>query len=174
MLTWETAQEVGTSRFIVERSFDGRRFHGVGSVVALGESDRVQNYGFTDQLVPEYQLIYYRLKIVDFDGAFEYTPIQVIRINEYHPAEEKSIVIQRELQNPRVAGLIPISLSSTIDQAVNMDLLTADGKVVSSRRSYLSAGLNDLVLDASVVVTGVYLLRITTGQHSIIKRLIIK
>lgn len=70
-LTWSTASERGASHFDIERSRDGKTFEKVGEVKAKGET---ANYAFTDSKAVSGTL-YYRLKMVDFDGTTDYSKI---------------------------------------------------------------------------------------------------
>ena len=82
MLIWETANEIGTSHFEIERSFDGRLWSGVGKVAAAGYSSSYLSYQFFDKNVhakdaPPAKL-YYRLRMVDLDGGFEYSIVRLV------------------------------------------------------------------------------------------------
>lgn len=78
MLTWSTVTEVNSDYFQVEHSTDGQFFEPVGSVDSHGNSNERHDYHFVDMNV-ESGVHYYRLQIVDFNGAFEYSPtIQVV------------------------------------------------------------------------------------------------
>jgi Secretion system C-terminal sorting domain/PKD-like domain len=78
-LVWKTFNEINVSRFIVERSTSNERlFKAIGSVDAKGNS---ANYELID-LLPHTGNNYYRLKILDNDGKFSYSPIRVLNFNE--------------------------------------------------------------------------------------------
>ncbi len=70
VLQWETAEELNTSHFIVERSTDGIHFNAIQKVMVSGEG--TGNYTTADyQPLPG--LLYYRLQMVDIDGRFTYS-----------------------------------------------------------------------------------------------------
>jgi len=72
-LNWVVANEVNNDHYDAERSFDGSNFTKIGTVKA-GSS----NYTFTDY-GPAYDKInYYRVKEVDKDGKFSYSPVRMI------------------------------------------------------------------------------------------------
>ncbi|MFT6035343.1 MAG: hypothetical protein ACI9XJ_000913 [Marivirga sp.] len=77
-LNWVTAKEENFSHFEIERSVDQKNYEVTGIVVGLGESLAEANYEFTDNKAP-YGQLYYRLKSVDNDGSFEYSPIVQVR-----------------------------------------------------------------------------------------------
>src|SRR5688572_6022657 len=76
-LDWLSDNEINTSHFVIERSVDGVLFEATGSVTATGIGRN--DYSFTNTIpgiVPTY---YYRLKMVDRDGKYQYS--NIVRIN---------------------------------------------------------------------------------------------
>ena len=81
-LSWATASEINNSHFEIERSYDGRAFETVGEVAGNGNSQHQITYRFLDETIsPTENNVFYRLKQVDFDGAFEYSDIRVVRFD---------------------------------------------------------------------------------------------
>ncbi|MFT3845906.1 MAG: T9SS type A sorting domain-containing protein [Lacibacter sp.] len=74
-LFWVSAEEINTSHFIIERSTDAVTFEVAGTVKAGGSG----GYSFADNLLNSTASVYYRLKIVDYDGKIQYS--DVIRMN---------------------------------------------------------------------------------------------
>jgi hypothetical protein len=80
-LAWATASEKNSARFEVERSTDGRTFAPIGAVAAAGSSSALHRYEWLDrQLPPGAPRRYYRLKQVDTDGTFAYSPVRVVAL----------------------------------------------------------------------------------------------
>lgn len=75
-LNWKTSSELNNDYFSIERSEDGRSFYEIGTVDGNGTTTEERLYSFTDH-APIAQVEYYRLKQIDFDGAFEYSKVQV-------------------------------------------------------------------------------------------------
>lgn len=73
-LFWSTATERACDRFEVERSADGISFTMVGSLPGAGYSVEQQDYAY-DDLAPMVGMNYYRLRQVDTNDAFVYTPV---------------------------------------------------------------------------------------------------
>ncbi len=67
-LFWQTASEVNSDYYLIERSADGNYPEIIGQIPAAGSSYTVLNYSFTDKN-PLPQNNYYRLKSVDKDGS---------------------------------------------------------------------------------------------------------
>jgi len=79
--SWRTATEINTRHFNIQRSTNGKDFVTVGLVMAKGAG----SYLFTDKLPTNYSpftTYYYRLEIIDYDGAKQYSEIKQIRVNQ--------------------------------------------------------------------------------------------
>lgn len=81
MLDWKTATEINNQGFEIERSIDGQIFERIGSVNGAGTSNEANNYEFMDYS-PNAGKNFYRLKQVDFDGSFEYSPIVSVQFEQ--------------------------------------------------------------------------------------------
>ncbi len=79
-LNWSTATETNNDYFEVERSLDGKSFTKIGFVKGAGNSVNVQKYIYID-ISAENEVLYYRLKQVDYDGTFSYSNIVVVKQN---------------------------------------------------------------------------------------------
>ena len=81
-LNWQTANEVNTYYFDIQRSTDGIHFTSVGKVTAKGNSSAKNNYSFADDVSTAAKgKLYYRLTMVDKDGSFSYSRIAFITID---------------------------------------------------------------------------------------------
>ncbi|MBK8090238.1 MAG: hypothetical protein IPK31_21355 [Chitinophagaceae bacterium] len=76
-LNWSTVLEVNTSHFEVEQSNNGSSWKTISIVAAKGNSNSAQKYT-ADDIANYSTKVYYRLKMVDIDGKFEYSPIAVV------------------------------------------------------------------------------------------------
>lgn len=74
-LNWQTASESGSSHFDVQRSLDVDNWETIGQIESVGDSQSLIEYNFWDRIVPNKDLIYYRLKQVDLNGDFKYSNI---------------------------------------------------------------------------------------------------
>lgn len=80
-LAWQTASEVTSTYFEVERSTDGMRFASLGRIAAAGTSTTARTYTYTDAAVPA-STLYYRLHQIDQDGTATYSPVRLARLAE--------------------------------------------------------------------------------------------
>ncbi|MEM9548761.1 MAG: T9SS type A sorting domain-containing protein [Bacteroidota bacterium] len=78
-LRWSTEAEIGTDKFLVERSSTGMDFETITEVNSEGSATLGDMYSIED-LNPIIGDNYYRLKIVDLDGTFNYSNIRRVRV----------------------------------------------------------------------------------------------
>lgn len=76
LLGWKTADMVGVKGFEVQRSTDGIHYTPQGFVPATA-ADR---YSFSQPLTAS-GTYYYRLRMVDMDGRFTYSPVRMVSVN---------------------------------------------------------------------------------------------
>jgi uncharacterized delta-60 repeat protein len=80
-LAWATASEKNSHAFVVERSLDGQSFAAIGTVAAAGSSTSARRYELPDAHLPTgAALLYYRLRQVDLDGTFSYSPVRTVTL----------------------------------------------------------------------------------------------
>lgn len=79
MLSWETASEINSDEYIVERAPEAKDhlFNAIGTVDAKGNTTITSKYDFMDE--KPLPVSYYRLKIMDTDGSYEYSKIIVLQ-----------------------------------------------------------------------------------------------
>ncbi len=77
LLEWETLSEINNERFEIQRYVNAEEFETIGETPGAGTTTRRVNYSFLDRN-PLNGINYYRLRQVDFDGAFEYSPIRSV------------------------------------------------------------------------------------------------
>ncbi len=78
-LFWQTASEINNSHFEIQHSSDGKNFKTIGQIEGQGTTTLSSIYTFLDKN-PNTGINYYRLKQMDFDGAFEFSPMIAITL----------------------------------------------------------------------------------------------
>ncbi|MBS1915948.1 MAG: T9SS type A sorting domain-containing protein [Bacteroidetes bacterium] len=73
LLKWQTADEINTKQFVIEKSTDGIHYSAIGTVAANNISG-VHTYYFADNAVSADNQ-FYRLKMIDIDLHFTYSGI---------------------------------------------------------------------------------------------------
>jgi hypothetical protein len=151
-LIWRTAQERNNKGFEVERSLDGENFETLDFVKGFGNSDKIQSYTY---FVSGEETALYRLKQIDFDGKYEYSPI--VSVTSEIGAVELS-------PNPFV-NAIKLNSVNTIEKVEIVDLT---GKVLITET--LSNQMAEIKTDH--LTNGVYFINITQGGSVQTKRIV--
>ncbi len=150
LLRWETATEINNSGFQVERKTSGSEFSVIGFVPGFGTTTEPRSYSFSDQNVQAGNYTY-RLKQIDFDGTFEYSP--EVEVEVIAPAE---FALDQNYPNPFNPSTI-ISFKLAVDSKVNLDVFNLLGeKVVQIIDANLTAGTHNINFNAENLQSGVY------------------
>ncbi|MBL7743115.1 MAG: PQQ-dependent sugar dehydrogenase [Chitinophagaceae bacterium] len=150
LLQWETSNETNTSHFIVERSIDNVSFGGIGTVAANGNSTANIRYNYTDNEVATLPstVVYYRLKMVDIDGAFTYSNTIVINLADI--AGNVSV-----FPNP-ASHEIKVMIGAESDGKAQWKILDNSGRVVMQSSVHLRKGNNNVKVDINKLAAGIY------------------
>ncbi|MEO1448205.1 MAG: PKD domain-containing protein [Bacteroidota bacterium] len=110
LLTWETASEDGFDRFVLERSQDGTIFSGIGEVEGRGNRNEGASYQYGDEKLPKAAgIFYYRLRLLDIDGSFEYSDIKAVNLEEGYGIELS-------------IGPVPVSVGEVMEARIQVEL----------------------------------------------------
>lgn len=119
ILHWKTATELNTAFFIIEQSTDGIIFKATGQVKAAFNSSANKEYVFTQNSMLN-SGDFYRLKTVDADNAYSYSPVILLKHRDagvlkiIYKTGDKSIVINNETN-----GICTWQLYSTNGSLIN-------------------------------------------------------
>ena len=159
LLHWTTASEINNSHFDVERSYDGRTFEAVGNVAGNGNSQHQIEYSYTDAFVSKVQnTVYYRLKQVDFDGAYEYSDIRVVRFDAV--GNDMQLVAYPNPMNDE----LNVMLSLPSGEKYQLQVTNPQGALVHQKNHVFSSGLH--TLDLSQWNSGVYIVEVISDRGS--------
>ncbi|HPF01136.1 MAG TPA: BNR-repeat neuraminidase N-terminal domain-containing protein [Bacteroidales bacterium] len=73
-IDWSTASETNCDYFLIEKSVDGELFYGIKTMAGHGNSNDIVHYSVKDADIHSSEN-YYRIKQVDFDGQYNYSPV---------------------------------------------------------------------------------------------------
>ncbi|MBI4947713.1 MAG: T9SS type A sorting domain-containing protein [Bacteroidetes bacterium] len=152
---WSTATEINSDYFAVERSQDGTTFAQIGTVKGAGNSSVTRNYIFYDH-EPYIGISYYRLRQVDYNGAFTYSPIRPVYIGTLD-----LIIIY---PNPSTNGTIQYTVASEAGGEVSVKVYDVIGRKVISNTEMLEGGVVTKKLSTATLSSGSYLLQVTNGN----------
>lgn len=164
-LDWKTSTEINAHYFLVERSSDAQVYTPVAKVFASGGANGAA-YGTVDYL-PENGVNFYRLKMVDLDGSFEYSRIVNITTKNKKP---ESVAITSAYNN---AGSLQVNINSTDAKNISLQVMDAAGKLLMNNNVSLNKGMN-LVSRSIPLSAGVYHVSLVAGEERITKTIIYK
>ncbi len=157
LLQWSIVKEINTSYFDVERSINGIDYTSITKVPASGNAAK-NSYLFTDDLSgirAQTSTVYYRLKIVDKDGAYKYSEIRNVKLNNnlfisLYPNPAKSTTIL----SFTAKGKYAITVSDVL------------GKILQTKTGTAYTNDNVLQLNVSRYTSGLYLITITDENNN--------
>ena len=150
LLDWATASEENNDYFLVEHSIDGSNYTPVGHVDGRGTTDIEQQYSYK-HAQPYFGNNYYRLKQVDHDGAYEYSPVVIVTIEleEEHfqvfpnPALTKGLLTLRWVDQFRENDL-QVSVTDAMGRQVFVQEVRSGSDpetIIDCRAAKLDAGI---------------------------------
>lgn len=126
-LQWTTQSETNNLGFELERSDDARNWSTIGFVNGQGTIAAFQNYQYIDDM-PFLGDNYYRLKQIDYDGAFEYSNIVQVSITAFNDLKHLSIY-----PNPS-DGLFTVNIHNPDQQIASARLFNSTGQLIWTQR----------------------------------------
>jgi hypothetical protein len=165
ILNWKTTQEINTAFFDVERSNDAVGFKKIGAVRAAGNSNIGIEYSFIDNN-PFQGINYYRLKQMDIDGRFTYTPVRHVLFDKLDAATVKYY------PNP-TNGILTIELAAINSNEIRViNICNATGSVINQLKIAANAG-SKMQIDLSKYAKGIYFIQVKTATVNSTERIIL-
>ncbi|GJQ31815.1 MAG: hypothetical protein HBSAPP04_06540 [Ignavibacteriaceae bacterium] len=153
-LNWETKTEVMNHGFEVERKITGSDWQKTGFVEGHGTSNSPKYYTFTDQPNASGKILY-RLKQIDTDGGFEYSPEISVEIGL--PQE---FALHQNYPNPFNPETV-IGYALPVAGAVTLEVYNSIGeKVATLVDGVMQAGNHELNFRAENLPSGLYFYKI--------------
>jgi hypothetical protein len=165
-LKWEDATEFNFSHFIIERSTDGYEYTDAAMIFSNGNTHSVADYSYSDKVNTNVKgILYYRLKMVDIDGAYVYSAVRIIRTG----AEDKNVTVAA-YPNPVVNDLRVTVPQSWQTKQVVMDLYNMNGQVV---KHFSTANASQTeVMNVTGMPAGMYVLKASTGTETATQKIV--
>ena len=160
-LSWLTSFEKDFSHFQVERASSDLNFSLLTEIAGKGGMDINASYTYSD-LYPLNGKNYYRLKCIDVDGHFEYSPVIVAD----HRATERLSVYP----NPVLNRSFNVKVGGEVSPEAHVELLDVTGNVLIVKPASSSALNINLPENTK---PGFYYVRIT-GEHPETVKVIVK
>ncbi len=162
-ITWAVSEISNHDYFSVERSTDGIRFTEINrnsdNINGLGS----RSFGFNDVNLPSADVLYYRIKQCDVNGACKYTDIKTVRFDE----KNKIVVYPVPADNK-----VNIIYTNTSGNSVEISITDQSGRVVMKETRTVTPGRNNMQFNIEKLKTGNYIVVINNGKEKWTEKLI--
>ena len=164
VLNWKTTEEKNASHFEIERSSNAKEFEKIGKVLA-NNSENHQFYDNSPFKAHNAPINFYRLKMVDHDGHFDYSKI----ISITNDAENESVV-GNFYPNPVIVNKANIEINNAEKTEWEISTIDIYGKVLKSDKRILEKGKN--ILEFENFQKGLNLIRFESNSKVLVRKLI--
>jgi hypothetical protein len=162
LLGWATATEKDFHYFAIEKSNDGKEFYEVGTVEGSGNSKVRRDYTFEDIQFTTGR-IYYRLKAVDYNGAYEYFKVITAAI------EAKNTI--DIFPNPSAGACINIRINFDPSSDARIEIYDNSGLKLMNG---VIMGPSQELMFPTTLKPGAYMARYISHEHSENLRFIVR
>lgn len=146
-LNWQTADETNFKGFDIQRSTDGVNFNSIGFTNAKSNG----SYSTVDNNVTKGEIYYYRLKMIDNNVSFKYSPVQSASLNTDFTV--------RLFPNPTHNNTtLQIENKYADETEATIQIVNAQGQIISVLKVVLTSGLNSWALPTENLPTEVFLI----------------
>lgn len=163
LLQWQVMDEVNVLQYDLEvarsaEDLQAGRFIKIGQLVSRGNSASLQQYSFTDTEADKRGIRYYRLKMIDKNGSFNYSPVR--------PVIFADPITWQVYPNPST-GIFHITYQLNTSEQLEAQLYDSKGRLVQQHTKEGTGGWQKFTIDLSgpTYANGVYLLNIKTGEQ---------
>jgi hypothetical protein len=157
LLKWSTATEENFSHFVIERSTDAVNFQQIGIVYGSGNSKHEIDYTYTDNSANQ-GAVYYRLKQVDIDGTFKYSPVSSVNVDITSPVfiypSDGDLTIQFTAKGEATYTIIDM-----IGKTIYSGTRISDESIITINKSNFR--------------TGVYIVKVQMGTEMVAKKIVL-
>lgn len=168
-LSWSTATEIDNFGFDIERSTDKIKWDKIGFVQGSGISNSTKNYSFTDDNAISGSKLLYRLKQIDKNGEYEFSPVIEVQLNML-----QDFILDQNYPNPfNPVTIIKFGFTNNTKAELKIyDVLGTEVAVLFNGNA--EAGrIYDIRFNASDLASGIYYYKLTGNNKTEIKKMIL-
>jgi hypothetical protein len=168
LLQWTSSSEVNSSHYEVERSMDNSNWEKITVVKAAGDSHVDIDYEYIDTKLPidrNTTIFYYRLRMVDNDGEFDYSDVRKV---SFTLVDDTTVKIYPNPANSIVR--VNTLTSQVLDKDATTRIFDVNGKIIFEQ-VISENGINSI--DISRIPANVYFIEVNIGTEQFIEKLVI-
>ena len=156
-ISWSTTTEINNEYFTVEKSIDGALFQTVETVQSKGEGRERRDYNVIDTS-PSPGVSYYRIKQVDLDGRFTFSPIMR---TEFFKRDDNRITVYPSLTQS--GEQLTIMHSHSEGKMVEIKLMDMHGKTILTKNNVADSFQTPFELPQQMV-PGYYIITVSLND----------
>ena len=152
LVQWSTSEEMNAYMYEVERSYNGSEWNTIAYVSAIGNSNALNNYSYTDKNIAV-RMAYYRVKQVDIDGRFAYTAIRSVKT-------ENEIANQVNIAS--IQGKVVLQFPEEIKSQLVVRIISLGGQV--AEQQVINNPVGQLIFQSNINIKGNYIVSVSNGK----------
>lgn len=158
-LNWKTSSEQNLQQFEIEYGIDGNSFMRTGIVPAANNAGGSE-YTFSHE-PPSSGRIFYRLKMIDFDGQFRYSGIIITNIDKPNKNFVQPSII--------TSGVINVFLNNSFN---TLELINMSGAVLLKQN--IKGRIGKIDIPIPFVTTGTYMVQVRNNETTLKQLILIR
>ncbi len=167
-LFWKTASELNNEGFQIERKREAEAWQTIGFVRGKGTTTETQSYSFVDERASG--KLFYRLKQIDFNGAFQYS--NVIEANLTAPEKFELAQNYPNPFNPTTIIAYQLPMASDVKLEV-FDVLGRKVATLVNAKQEAGSYVANFNASAYNLTSGVYFYRLQAGNFTETKKMML-
>ena len=161
VLNWHTGTEIDLDKYVVERSIDGMEFKSISEIKATGKNA----YSDIDDIkVWRGNKLYYRLKMIDINGAYSYSKVWCL----YLPLVNAGFTI---VPNPAMDN-IQVMINNSSNKMAIIQIADITGRLVLKQELPILNGI--IKVNTGTLRNGTYFLKMILTGESYSQKLLIR
>jgi len=169
ILHWTTSSEINNLGFEVQRSLDGANWSALSFVNGAGNSTTVLQYSYVDEKLASGKRYFYRLKQIDLDKKFAFSPIVSAILDAI-----EGFSLEQNYPNPARSETI-IKFTLPQKAKVTLSLFDMSGRLVKVLMSESKEpGTHAVSLSSGPLTKGLYFYKLQAGDFSAVKKMTIQ
>ena len=164
-LNWSITEQQNVAAYVIEESYDGMRFNQIGRVEKSADN-AVNQYAFIGTNVILGQA-YYRIKIIEKDGAFQYSSIVVLKNNI-----KNNLTVANALISTNQVNLLVSDLSAGLYQ---INIINPAGQLIQKTQiNHKGGSFNEILTLNKLMNGGIYFVNMSGNGFAQTARMVIK
>ena len=169
VLDWTTASEINNNYFDIERSDDTKKWDAISRENGYGSTQDEHNYHYSDNNVDlmNTSILYYRLKQVDYNGKFTYSPIRSIKLSrDQHSAGD--IKVWYNSGDDRAY----LTISSSEEKEATILVTDMQGNQIAAQKISVNNGTTNVSLSMAGLSKAIYVISYSDDEGLKSKKII--